>query len=161
MAIQSTSINDLVAKTSTLQIVSGGIVENILYTNSNRSLTFSTQPPFILSPQDFLSFTAILDGFNTNINTVFNPSLTNFPTFAIAKTSDTNDGISTLTFDFRKTTHPVYLITATYPLGNVSFAIRNTSSILTYEEWVYYRANSAHYEEEVKKNYLGFNNGNQ
>jgi len=151
MAITSTNINDLVALTSVLEISSGSVIENVTYTHSTRSMTFAAQPAFSLSAADFLSFSTILNNFNTNVFYVFNVNVNGFATFEISKVLDVNDGVSTLTFDFRKGVRPIYLITATYPSGNLSFAQRTISPTLTYEEWVYFQQAKFHYEQEIRK----------
>ena len=151
MSFTSTITNDFTGATSTLKIVSGSIIETLTYTDSTRSIHFPPHASFSLSAANFLNFSSCLDSFNANLIKTFGSNISNFSSFEVSKVSDINDGVGTLTFDFRKATHPIYLITASYPLGNLIFSARNTASDLTFEEWAYYHSASLHYELEIRR----------
>jgi hypothetical protein len=153
MAISSTTVSDTAAGTSTLTITSGVTVESVVYTISTRNLVFSTVGRFALSATDFIKFQTILDVYNAFLQNVFGATVLGYNTFSVAQVVDTNDGSSSLNYQFYNTNHPLYNITATYPNGTIAFGNRNQSTTLTYEEFVYFINSRAHFIQEVHNVY--------
>ena len=153
MAITSTIVNDSVAKTSTLTVLSGiTSIESCVYTQSTNNLVFSTINPFNLSIQDDILFESFLITYQNNLINGFSISNVSVP-FSISQVQETNDGVNSITFKFYQANHPLYNITATYPAGTVNFGNRNQATTLTYQEWLYMLQSKHHFYEQLRLYY--------
>lgn len=141
MAITSTVNVDTVGGTITTNIYLNGStpIDTIVYSQASNNLVFSgSMLAATISVADFMTLLNLYINFNQIITAVYSPSQVVTKPFSEVVFVLTDNGSTTLTFQFMPQSIPLLYYTCSYPSGTVYIETRALTNTLSYAQWLFF-----------------------